>query len=165
MAPRTATAFAAVVLLLAAACTLAAADDWSGWSQVCLWARLVGVVCSSGLAACVPQLQPSHTPAVTQRAQFICPSPAALLLLSQTPQGRATHYGVNDGMSIHQGSCMFGTLDPNKGTGYDIAAISDQAPDYAGSCGRCYEVACRPSTIKVGGLGHRVAAGWGVLRP
>lgn len=28
--------------------------------------------------------------------------------------------------SIHIGSCMFGGLDPNKGTGYDIAAISDK---------------------------------------
>jgi hypothetical protein len=30
-------------------------------------------------------------------------------------------------------------LDPNKGTGWDIAALSDTDPDYAGSCGRCYE--------------------------
>jgi len=45
---------------------------------------------------------------------------------------------------------MFGSLDPNKGTGYDIAAISDKASDYAGSCGRCYEVACRPGAFKDG---------------
>lgn len=45
---------------------------------------------------------------------------------------------------------MFGSLDPNKGTGYDIAAISDKASDYAGSCGRCYEVACRPGSFKDG---------------
>eukprot|EP00879_Flechtneria_rotunda_P015993 GHRR01016726.1.p1 GENE.GHRR01016726.1~~GHRR01016726.1.p1 ORF type:complete len:373 (+),score=77.90 GHRR01016726.1:674-1792(+) len=56
----------------------------------------------------------------------------------------------NDGMSIHAGSCMFGNLDANKGTGWDIAALSDKDPDYAGSCGRCYEVACRPSTITDG---------------
>ena len=30
---------------------------------------------------------------------------------------------------------MFGYLDPNKGTGWDIAAISDGDADYQGSCG------------------------------
>ncbi|WIA22297.1 hypothetical protein OEZ85_004615 [Tetradesmus obliquus] len=65
-------------------------------------------------------------------------------------QGRATFYGGSDGMSIHQGSCMFGNIDGNKGTGWDIAAISDKASDYAGSCGRCYEVACRPTHIRDG---------------
>lgn len=30
-------------------------------------------------------------------------------------------------------------LDPNAGTGWDIAALSDSDPEYAGSCGRCYE--------------------------
>jgi hypothetical protein len=30
---------------------------------------------------------------------------------------------------------MFGYLDPNKGTGWDIAAITDSDPDYYGSCG------------------------------
>ncbi|WIA42754.1 hypothetical protein OEZ86_008697 [Tetradesmus obliquus] len=64
--------------------------------------------------------------------------------------GRATFYGGSDGMSIHQGSCMFGNIDGNKGTGWDIAAISDKASDYAGSCGRCYEVACRPTHIRDG---------------
>jgi hypothetical protein len=35
-------------------------------------------------------------------------------------------------MSIHQGSCMFGSIDGSKGTGHDITAISDKAHDYAG---------------------------------
>lgn len=30
-------------------------------------------------------------------------------------------------------------LDQNKGTGWDVAALSDDDPYYAGSCGRCYE--------------------------
>ncbi len=33
------------------------------------------------------------------------------------------------------GSCMFGYLDPNSGTGWDIAAMSDSDQDYYGSCG------------------------------
>ena len=41
--------------------------------------------------------------------------------------GRATFYGENDGMSIHSGSCMFGTLDGSNGTGWDITALSDTA--------------------------------------
>lgn len=37
--------------------------------------------------------------------------------------GRATHYGEDhtgqtDGYSIHDGSCQFGNLDPNIGTGW-----------------------------------------------
>jgi hypothetical protein len=39
-------------------------------------------------------------------------------------------------------------LDPNKGTGWDIAALSDADPDYAGSCGRCYEGGSRAQTQK-----------------
>lgn len=40
--------------------------------------------------------------------------------------------GDDGGTTIDQGSCMFGYLDPNKGTGRDIAALSDKAYDYAG---------------------------------
>jgi hypothetical protein len=35
--------------------------------------------------------------------------------------------------SIHIGSCMFGGLDANKGTGYDVAAISDKVSHMARS--------------------------------
>lgn len=35
-------------------------------------------------------------------------------------------------MSIHQGSCVFGSIDGSKGTGHDIVAISDKAHDYSG---------------------------------
>lgn len=27
-----------------------------------------------------------------------------------------------------------------QGTGWDVVALSDKHPDYAGSCGKCYEV-------------------------
>ena len=41
-------------------------------------------------------------------------------------------------------SCGYGYLDPRVKTGWDVAALSDTAGDFAGSCGRCYEVACLP---------------------
>jgi hypothetical protein len=47
--------------------------------------------------------------------------------------------GNDGGASINEGSCAFGQLDSGTGTGLDIAALSDADPDYAGSCGRCYE--------------------------
>jgi hypothetical protein len=39
--------------------------------------------------------------------------------------------------SIHEGSCMFYSLDPNKGTGYDIAAISDKVSIAHPLCDSC----------------------------
>ncbi|GMH45771.1 hypothetical protein BSKO_13734 [Bryopsis sp. KO-2023] len=56
--------------------------------------------------------------------------------------GRATLYGedahgITDGFSIHEGSCQFGPLDREVGTGWDIAAMSDCHPDFQGSCGCC----------------------------
>eukprot|EP00877_Chromochloris_zofingiensis_P011457 jgi/Chrzof1/6565/Cz19g01080.t1 len=66
-------------------------------------------------------------------------------------EGRATFYGDdNTGVTIHQGSCEYYKLDWHAGTGWDIAALSDQNPDYANSCGRCYEVSCRPATFNDG---------------
>lgn len=53
---------------------------------------------------------------------------------SQWADGRATFYGT-DAWNIHQGSCQYGWLDKNVGTGWDIAAISDVAPDFQNSCG------------------------------
>ena len=41
-------------------------------------------------------------------------------------------------------SCGYGYLDPRVKTGWDVAALTDTAGDFAGSCGRCYEVACLP---------------------
>lgn len=63
--------------------------------------------------------------------------------------GRATffgerHDGSNDGFSIHRGSCQFGHLDRNTGTGWDIAAMPDAHYEYQGSCGKCYEIGCEP---------------------
>lgn len=37
-----------------------------------------------------------------------------------------------------------------QGTGWDITALSDVHPEYAGSCGRCYEVKCRNDGFKDG---------------
>ncbi|PNW71998.1 hypothetical protein CHLRE_16g686700v5 [Chlamydomonas reinhardtii] len=65
--------------------------------------------------------------------------------------GRATYYGNDGGATIDQGSCMYGSL-PNGlvSTGTDIAAIADANPSFAGSCGRCYEVACREARFSDG---------------
>ncbi len=44
--------------------------------------------------------------------------------------------GQDGGATVDQGSCMFGHLDYNAGTGYDIVALSDHDPEYAVSvCG------------------------------
>ena len=40
---------------------------------------------------------------------------------------------------------MFGSLDTNL-----IAALSDADPEYAGSCGACYEVECAPGSVTDG---------------
>lgn len=63
--------------------------------------------------------------------------------------GRATFYGV-DAWNIHEGSCKFGWLDRNVMTGWNIAAISDRAPDIQGSCGKCKEVRCKPGGFSDG---------------
>ncbi|KAG2424346.1 hypothetical protein HXX76_014555 [Chlamydomonas incerta] len=69
--------------------------------------------------------------------------------------GRATFYGSMGGGSIDTGSCMYGGL-PNGAvsTGTDIVAISDTADDYGGSCGRCYEVQCNPTSFRDGYGNH-----------
>jgi len=40
-----------------------------------------------------------------------------------------------DAWSIHKGSCMYGYLDYQRATGWDVVAVSDRAPDFQGSCG------------------------------
>ncbi|WIA22298.1 hypothetical protein OEZ85_004616 [Tetradesmus obliquus] len=57
--------------------------------------------------------------------------------------------GEDGGTTVQQGSCMM-SIQAGKGTGLDITALSDSAPDYKGSCGRCYEVACRPTKVSDG---------------
>ncbi|KAG2451251.1 hypothetical protein HYH02_003858 [Chlamydomonas schloesseri] len=65
--------------------------------------------------------------------------------------GRATFYGNDGGATIDQGSCMYGALPSGLvSTGTDIAAISDANPSFAGSCGRCYEIACREARFSDG---------------
>lgn len=62
--------------------------------------------------------------------------------------GRGTFYGDEPWLwDIHKGSCGYGQLDPNKGTGWDIAALPDVHYEYSGSCGRCYEVKCDPRSF------------------
>ncbi|KAI8470465.1 MAG: RlpA-like double-psi beta-barrel-protein domain-containing protein-containing protein [Monoraphidium minutum] len=63
--------------------------------------------------------------------------------------GRATYYGT-DGWSIHSGSCAYGQLSEDVGTGWDIAALHDVAADYKGSCGKCKEVRCKATNFKDG---------------
>lgn len=46
--------------------------------------------------------------------------------------------------------CGKGYLYPDQGTGWDVAAMPDSHPDYAGSCGRCYEVKCESAGIHDG---------------
>eukprot|EP01025_Chloroclados_australasicus_P018455 TRINITY_DN196_c0_g1_i5.p1 TRINITY_DN196_c0_g1~~TRINITY_DN196_c0_g1_i5.p1 ORF type:complete len:418 (-),score=51.86 TRINITY_DN196_c0_g1_i5:3505-4758(-) len=63
-------------------------------------------------------------------------------------QGRGTFYGNEFWLwNIHEGSCGYGYLCPEEGTGWDIAALPDAHWGYLGSCGRCYEVKCLPSTF------------------
>eukprot|EP00879_Flechtneria_rotunda_P014411 GHRR01015058.1.p1 GENE.GHRR01015058.1~~GHRR01015058.1.p1 ORF type:complete len:136 (+),score=21.77 GHRR01015058.1:159-566(+) len=65
--------------------------------------------------------------------------------------GRATFYGNEPWYwSIHHGSCGQGYLWPDEGQGWDVAALSDTHPEYAGSCGRCYEIKCDDSSMKDG---------------
>ena len=42
--------------------------------------------------------------------------------------------------------------NPNKPskTGWDVVAISDTAPDYQGSCGKCKEIKCKPMSFRDG---------------
>lgn len=42
----------------------------------------------------------------------------------------------------HLPGCGKGYIYPDQGTGWDIAAMPDTHYEYAGSCGRCYEVKC-----------------------
>eukprot|EP00879_Flechtneria_rotunda_P007961 GHRR01008341.1.p1 GENE.GHRR01008341.1~~GHRR01008341.1.p1 ORF type:complete len:252 (+),score=63.02 GHRR01008341.1:248-1003(+) len=95
--------------------------------------------------------------AVNPRMPYFLAAVSLLLVCSLTPvtaqwrSGRATFYGNEPWYwSIHHGSCGEGYLWPDEGTGWDVAALSDQHPDYAGSCGRCYEIKCDNSGIKDG---------------
>ncbi|KAI8474618.1 MAG: RlpA-like double-psi beta-barrel-protein domain-containing protein-containing protein [Monoraphidium minutum] len=63
--------------------------------------------------------------------------------------GRATFYGT-DAWSIHTGSCGYGQLAEDVGTGWDVAALTDAVSDYKGSCGKCKEVKCKPIGFKDG---------------
>eukprot|EP01023_Acetabularia_acetabulum_P024986 TRINITY_DN239_c0_g1_i1.p4 TRINITY_DN239_c0_g1~~TRINITY_DN239_c0_g1_i1.p4 ORF type:complete len:198 (+),score=41.82 TRINITY_DN239_c0_g1_i1:172-765(+) len=66
-------------------------------------------------------------------------------------KARATYYGDEPWYwSIHQGSCGYGYLCKDEGTGWDVAALADVHPAYAGSCGRCYEVQCDPTWFNDG---------------
>lgn len=51
---------------------------------------------------------------------------------------------------LRAGNCGYGYLDPHAGTGWDIAAISDKMAGFDGSCGKCFEVRCRPASFTDG---------------
>lgn len=55
-----------------------------------------------------------------------------------------------------------GYISQDQPAGWDVAALSDQFPNFSGSCGRCYEVKCDPRWIKDGrdggGVGEVVEA-------
>lgn len=57
------------------------------------------------------------------------PSACAALLLTHDPllssPSTTPRSGNDGGSTVDQGSCMFGHLDPNAGTGTDIGALSD----------------------------------------
>ncbi|PSC67673.1 U6 snRNA phosphodiesterase [Micractinium conductrix] len=93
----------------------------------------------------------SDVPAPPEAADVVSPVP--LSCAEQKAFGKcATFYGV-DGWSIHKGSCGFGYQYKNVGTGWDAAAVSDASPEFAGSCGRCYEVRCAPRQV-IDGYGN-----------
>lgn len=49
------------------------------------------------------------------------------------------------------GSCGFGQIDKDKDPlGWDVVAVPDVSPDYAGSCGTCFELMCDPSSFTDG---------------
>lgn len=80
---------------------------------------------------------------------FACVVLGALSVSEAWRTGRGTFYGDQPWLwDIHQGSCGYGYLDPNKGTGWDIVALPDGHYEYHGSCGRCYEVRCKPMVFK-----------------
>jgi hypothetical protein len=101
----------ALLLLAAFAATCVSAGQFDGWST----GRATHV---SGVAASLALGQPqaAAVPQRPLRTNCCCLEKLWPSLLSCPLQ-----YD-----SIHEGSCMFGSLDPNKGTGYDIAAISDK---------------------------------------
>jgi hypothetical protein len=109
----------ALLLLAAFAATCVSAGQFDGWST----GRATHV---SGVAASLALGQPqaAAVPQRPLRTNCCCLEKLWPSLLSCPLQ-----YD-----SIHEGSCMFGSLDPNKGTGYDIAAISDKVREqWAGS--------------------------------
>eukprot|EP01023_Acetabularia_acetabulum_P001534 TRINITY_DN1059_c0_g1_i1.p1 TRINITY_DN1059_c0_g1~~TRINITY_DN1059_c0_g1_i1.p1 ORF type:complete len:412 (-),score=73.87 TRINITY_DN1059_c0_g1_i1:2013-3248(-) len=75
--------------------------------------------------------------------------PISASIMEDWRTGRATYYGNEWWLwDIHQGSCGYSYLCPEEGTGWDITALPDLHPDYAGSCGQCYEVKCNPSNFQ-----------------
>ncbi|MEW5307320.1 MAG: hypothetical protein WDW36_009726 [Sanguina aurantia] len=62
---------------------------------------------------------------------------------------RGTFYGApDDPWSIHRGSCGYGYVDSNVGTGNLVCAMSDCNSDFGASCGRCLEVKCDPGSVQ-----------------
>ncbi|GMH39085.1 hypothetical protein BSKO_06983 [Bryopsis sp. KO-2023] len=52
--------------------------------------------------------------------------------------GRATYYGDEPWLwNIHEGSCGYGYIWKDEPLGWDVAALPDVHPEFAGSCGCC----------------------------
>lgn len=69
--------------------------------------------------------------------------------LGSWKSGRATFYGNEPWVwSIHEGTCGYGYIWPMDPVGWDTVALADANADFAGSCGRCYEVSCDPTVFK-----------------
>eukprot|EP01024_Parvocaulis_polyphysoides_P047019 TRINITY_DN4455_c0_g1_i1.p3 TRINITY_DN4455_c0_g1~~TRINITY_DN4455_c0_g1_i1.p3 ORF type:complete len:196 (+),score=11.90 TRINITY_DN4455_c0_g1_i1:198-785(+) len=74
-----------------------------------------------------------------------------LLSVSGWNYGRATFYGNEPWYwPIHRGSCNYGYQCKYESTGWDVAAISDQHWAYSGSCGKCFEFKCNPTSFTDG---------------
>jgi hypothetical protein len=69
------------------------------------------------------------------------------LLLSMACVGTLT--SIHPAVAALAG-CGYGYQWPDQGQGWDIAALSDQHPEYRGSCGGCYEIKCQSSDIRDG---------------
>lgn len=80
-------------------------------------------------------------------------------------KGRGTFYGDQPWLwDIHYGSCGYDYLWPDIGTGWDIAALPDVFPTYSGSCGRCYEVKCDPTSFQ-DNYGNHLDRRWSCYDP
>jgi hypothetical protein len=81
------------------------------------------------------------------------------LLLYVLPHTPTCSSGEDGGTTIHQGSCMFGHIDANKGTGWNVAALTDGSSDYKGEmCASSAGGACRLALSVASALINKIAS-------